>query len=129
MEVNTTRFGVLEIDESSIIRMPKGPIGFEKQKDYCLIQHRPDTNFRWLQSVDEPGLAFVVVDPSEFFTDYEIELSDTEAEKLRLKDADDAMVLVVVTINDRGQEISANLAAPVVVNSKELIGAQVVLQN
>ena len=129
MKVDTTRFGVLEIDESSVIRMPKGPIGFEEQTDYCLIQHRPDTNFRWLQSVEEPSLAFVVVDPSEFFTDYEIELPDAETDKLRLKDAGDAMVLVVVAINDRGQDITVNLAAPIVINSRELVGMQVVIQD
>ncbi len=60
MKANTTRFGVLEVDDSSIIRMPKGPLGFEEQTQYILIQHREDTNFRWLQSLEEPSLAFVV---------------------------------------------------------------------
>ena len=129
MRVDTTRFGVLEIDEGSIIRMPKGPIGFEEQTDYCLIQHRPDSNFRWLQSVGEPGLAFVVVDPSEHLADCEIEVPDAEAARLRLKDPGDAMVLVIVTIGDHGREISANLAAPIVINSRELVGMQVILQD
>ncbi|MDH7602774.1 MAG: flagellar assembly protein FliW [Armatimonadota bacterium] len=129
MKIATTRFGVVEIDDSSVIRMVNGPIGFEAYKNYCLIQHRPDTSFRWLQSVDEPTLAFVVVDPSQLFEDYTIELTDADAEALRLECAEDALVLTVVTIGEGGKEITVNLAAPIVINAKELIGMQVVLQD
>lgn len=129
MKVDTTRFGMLEVDDSSVIRMQKGLIGFEEHKEYVLIQHRADTSFRWLQSTEEPELAFVVIDPSQFFTDYEVEINDLEAEKLNLQTENDALVLVVVTIGKDGKEVSANLAAPLVVNSKELTGLQVVLQD
>jgi flagellar assembly factor FliW len=76
MRVETSRFGELEVDESSVINMPRGPIGFEDYTRFVLIEHRPDTEFRWMQSIDESTLAFVVVDPSKFFKDYEVEISD-----------------------------------------------------
>ncbi len=129
MRIDTTRFGVLEIDDSSIIRMPRGPLGFEDQTDYCVVQHRPDTSFRWMQSVQEPSLAFVVIDPSEFFSDYEVELTDADAERLNLTSPDDALVLCVVSVGEHGTEITANLAAPIVINAKDLAGMQVVLQD
>ncbi len=129
MKVATTRFGLVEIDDSSVVRMPRGLIGFEELTAYCLIQHRPDAIFRWLQSIDEPSLAFVVADPSQFFADYDVEIPDAEAEKLRLDKADDAQVLTIISISEGGREITANLAAPIVINSKELIGTQVVLQD
>lgn len=129
MKVETTRFGTLEVDDSTLITMPSGPIGFECYRQFCLIESHTKANFRWLQSVDEPGLAFVVIDPSEFFADYEIELSDLDVDRLQLTDEEDALVLTILTIRNDGQDISANLAAPIVVNSKNLIGAQVVLQN
>jgi len=129
MKVETTRFGVLEIDESSTVKMPSGPLGFEEQTMFCLIQHRPETNFRWLQSVTDPSLAFVVVDPAEFFEDYAIEISDADAETLGLEREEDALVLVVLTVGAGAKQITANLAAPIVVNSKTLEGMQVVLQD
>ncbi|MCX8052611.1 MAG: flagellar assembly protein FliW [Armatimonadetes bacterium] len=129
MKVATTRFGLLDIDDSSVVKMVKGPVGFEEYTRYCLIQHRPDTSFRWLQSVEEPSLAFVVADPSQFFTDYDIELSDADVESLRLEKAEDAMVLTIISISDGGKEITANLAAPIVINTKELIAMQVILQD
>jgi len=129
MKVNTTRFGVIDVDESSTITMAKGPLGFEDQTLYVLIQHRPDTKFRWLQSLEEPCLAFVVVDPTDFFADYSFEVPDAEAEKLRLASEDDALALLVVSIAGEGTDVTADLAAPIVINSKELIGMQVVLQD
>ena len=129
MKVNTARFGAVEVEDSSIIRMPKGPLGFEEQKDYVLLQHRPDTSFRWMQSIDEASLAFVVVDPSEFFSEYEVEICDADAEKLHIANEEDALVIAIVTIGSEGKEITANLAAPIIINSKELIGMQIVLQD
>jgi len=129
MEISTTRFGAMEVDKKSIIRMPRGPLGFEDEKEFFLMQHRDSTRFWWLQSATEPSLAFVVVDPCQFFSDYEIEISDSDVEKLNLKDAADAMVLTIVSIDRKSGEITANLAAPVVINAKELIGMQIVLQD
>lgn len=129
MKVETTRFGVVEIDETSLVSLPDGLLGFEEYRQYCLIQHRPSASFRWLQSVEEPSLAFVVVDPSEHFQDYEIEIGDSDIHKIQLRGAEDAMVLVIVSIRDGGKSITANLAAPIIVNSKNLTAAQIVLQD
>ena len=129
MRVETTRFGVLDVDESSVIKMPKGPMGFESLTEFVVIEHRPDTEFRWMQSTEDPALAFVVVDPAKFFNEYEIEISDADVEKLHLTSETDATVLVIVTIADSGKDITANLAAPVIINSKELIAQQIVVQD
>ena len=129
MKVNTTRFGKIEVDDSSIIRMPKGPIGFEDQTDYVMVQQNLKTSFRWLQSMDDASLAFVVVDPSEFFNDYEVDICDADAAKIHLASEEDALVITIVTFSCKGKEITTNLAAPIIINSKELIGMQIVLQD
>lgn len=129
MKVETTRFGTLEIEDSSVIAMIRGPLAFEDMTRYCLLQHRPDTRFRWLQSLDRPDLAFVVIDPSEFFSGYQIEISDADAEKLNLTSPEDALVLAIVTVGAGGREITANLAAPIVINATERTAMQAVLQD
>ena len=129
MRVETTRFGVVEIDESTLITMQSGPLGFDKFTRFCLIQHRTGASFRWLQSIEEPGLAFVVVEPSEYFSDYEIEIGEADIQKLQLAVEEDALVLTILTIRDNGQSVSANLVAPIIVNNKNLTGAQIVLED
>ena len=129
MKVSTTRFGVMEVDDSRAINLVRGLCGFELQNRYTLIQQRPGMKFRWLQSLDEPGLAFVVIEPSAFFPNYEFEISSADAEKIHLKNPEDALALAIVTIGRDGREVTANLAAPIVINSKEMIGAQVIVQD
>jgi len=129
MKVKTTRFGEMEVEDSNIIKMLRGPLGFEDYTEFCLIQHRPDIKLSWLQSTQEESLAFVVVDPSEFVSNYEIEICDADTERLNLECADDALVLSIVTVNNQDMRVTTNLAAPIVINSKELCGLQIVLQD
>ncbi len=129
MVVGTSRFGPVEIDDSTILRLPRGLIGFEDATEFCLIQHRPDTVLRWLQSTTRPELTFLVVDPFQFMPEYELGLSTAEEDYLGLRDAGDTAVLALVTVGGDGTEVTANLVGPVVINTKSLIGMQVVLEN
>ena len=69
-----------------------------------------------LRGVDTENLEFVVALPEAFFPDYEPELDDTTVERLGLRSADDALVLVILTVAERIEHSTANLMAPVVVN-------------
>lgn len=129
MIVETTRFGSVTIDDSSIISFPRGLLGFENDTEYVLVKHRPDTMFRWLQSVDSPELAFVVIDPMEFFTGYDLELSSIEAEYLNISELDEVEVLTMVTVDSKTSEATTNLAGPIVINREKHIGMQVVLDD
>ena len=126
MEISTTRFGDIEIAEESIVHMPGGMLGLEDWKRYVLLEDRPDTAFKWLQAVDEPSLAFIVIDPMEFFPDYEIELPDEQAESLELSDPCDAIMLTTVTVGGDGK-ITTNLLGPIIMNARTLRAAQIVL--
>jgi flagellar assembly factor FliW len=128
MNIDTTRFGAIEIAEESIVRMPDGMLGFKSATRFVLLEDRPDTAFKWLQAVDDPALAFIVVNPMEFFPYYEIELSDEEAESLDLGDPSDAVMLTTVTVGTDGN-VTTNLLGPVVMNSRTLQAKQMVLQD
>src|SRR3989442_4459509 len=90
MDIATTRFGRLEVNEERIISFPNGLLGFPDHKRFALIQTGEENYFFWLQSVDEPNLAFVVTDPAIFFKGYEVPLRDETRQDLRLEQATDA---------------------------------------
>lgn len=129
MEVNTTRFGTMQIPDDTIITMVRGMFGFEQYTRFCMVHHRPDTSFWWMQCIDEPSLAFVVADPAQLFTGYEFDIPDSEVEKLKLKGESDAFVMAVLTVAAGGKEITANLAAPLIVNLQEMLAMQLILQD
>lgn len=129
MKIKTTRFGEIEISEESILTMPDGMLGFDSCKRYVLLEDQPDVPFKWLQAVDEPSLAFIVVDPLEFEPDYNIDLPDEDAEFLGLRSPSDAAILTTVTLDKREGVITTNLLGPLVINSGTLRAKQIVLQD
>lgn len=88
----------------------------------------PTSPFSLLHAIDLDGADFVVTPPELFFPDYAPEVDDDLAERLDLKSADDAILLVIVTVPDRAEDATANLAGPLVVNRHTRQAAQAVLQ-
>lgn len=129
MLVDTCRFGELEIDPDTIIALDEGLFGFTHTRRYCLLEHTPESPFRWLQSVEDADVAFLVVDPMDFFGDYAVELDDAQADNLGLADPDDAAVLNIVTIAENYGDTTVNLLAPIVINTKTRRARQVILEN
>ena len=125
MIVRTTRFGDVEIAEDRVITFPKGLLGFSESKKYCLFEPAEDACFFWLQSIDDPSLAFVVTDPSQFVGDYSVPIRPEQMTDLGLKRLEDAQVFVVV--NKVDQSLTGNLQGPLVINTVGRTGEQFVL--
>ena len=133
MKIQTTRFGEVEVEDTRVIRFPKGLLGFSKYQRYVLIESgdaaRPneDSTFWWLQSVDLPELAFVVTDPALFVSTYKVPIHAEQMQALGLNSIDDAQVFVIV--NKRDQVLTGNLQGPLVVNVGSRCGEQLVLSD
>lgn len=130
VKLNTRNFGEIEIDESSIINFPNGIPGFEKEKRYIIINNPDKENpFQWLQSVDNQDLAFVVINPFFVKVDYDIRLPESAIEALKIKDEGDVALYTIVVIPENIEEMTTNLSGPIVVNVKEKLGKQIVLDD
>lgn len=125
MEVRTTRFGMLNIAEERVIHIPKGLLGFSQYTRYCLLEPGDDACFFWLQCVDEASLAFVVTDPSLFVAEYSVPIRPEQMSDLGLTKLEDAQVFVIV--NKVDQTLTGNLQGPLVVNTVQKVGEQLVL--
>lgn len=125
MLIETTRFGPVEIDESRIVRFKDGILGFPDQQRFALIQTGNDPVFFWLQSVDSPGIAFVVCDPLAFVPDYVAPIRTDDVESLQMADAADCQVLIIVNKHDG--HLTGNLLGPLVIGARSLLARQLVL--
>ena len=125
MEIETTRFGKLTVEDDRLMTFPHGLLGFPEQGRFALIQTGEENYFFWLQSVDEPSLAFVVTDPSIFFKDYDVPLREEMQQDLKLEDPQ--FVQVFVICNKVGEWLTGNLLGPIVVNAANRLAQQVVL--
>lgn len=131
MKIQTTRFGEIEVADSSIITFNKGIPGFEEYKKYALIpaDEKGESPFFFLQSIEEVEVNFFLVDPFSFFKEYDIKLEDQMVDKLALNDPTDAIVLTTVTAKGEIKDATTNLKAPLVINNNRQLGMQIVLDN
>ncbi len=127
MSVNTTRFGVIDVAPDRVIELIAPILGFPGSLHFAMIDGGEGSPFTWLQSMEEPDLAFVTISPFSFFPDYDFELPDAAQDELELESVDDVGVLALVTIPKDPSQMTANLLAPVVVNTKSRRAKQVVL--
>ncbi|HBT20194.1 MAG TPA: flagellar assembly protein FliW [Peptococcaceae bacterium] len=130
MKVETSRFGCIEVDEDKIIYFPWGIPGFEDLKKYFLVPVNENPFFTWLQSFDDPNVAFLLVDPFLFFEGYEVELTEDVKKELEIEDRKDIIIQAVTNIPKTGVEnATANLVGPIVINVRKRLGRQVILQD
>jgi len=129
MIINSLRFGPLEVPDDKVISMERPILGFESLQRFCLVEMDDLAPFHWLQSTEDPAVAFLVLNPIVFFPDYRIEINSKEIAELEVADVHSVETYVVVTIPEDPREISANLQGPILINTENNRAKQLVLVN
>lgn len=128
MKINTTRFGEVDVTEDLLFEFISPILGYETEKEFVLIEHKEESNFKWLQSTKTPDLAFVVTIPGVFGIDYTFELPTNIQEDLEVEEAEDILALNIVLIpHENPRESTINLLAPIIFNINTRKGAQIIL--
>ena len=128
MKLKTTRFGEVEVQESSCFNFVGPILGYESEKQFILINHDESSKFKWIQSGKTPELAFVVTSPGQFGIDYSFELPESTQEELGIEEAEDILALNIVVIpHENPRSSTINLLAPLIFNIKNNKAAQIIL--
>lgn len=114
LTIESSRFGQLEIDPTSVLEFPEGLIGLAGSR-YAMIADDPDAPFLWLQSLDDPSLALPLTNPHRFFADFAVEVADDDVERLGLEGPGAMDVYVTVRAAPAPEDFTANLKAPILV--------------
>ena len=126
MEIGTRFFGTVEIEEEGVLDFPRGILGMEEERQFVLLDV-PGRRFKCMQSVGTPAVAFIVVNPWDYYPDYEFELSDRELEDMGVESADQLAVFAIVTIREPAADSTLNLLGPLVIHVEKRTGRQFVL--
>jgi flagellar assembly factor FliW len=132
LEIKTTRFGIIRTEKEKIIHMPFGMLGFSDKKQYLILQHQENSPFFWYQSLDDPGIAFVITNPFLFMADYKIDLKAVLKEMSWDTNGENNFLELYIVVNiPRGepQRMTGNFIGPILVNNKLNQAVQVVLSN
>ena len=122
-----SRFGEVEYDPASTLLFPAGLIGFEALRHFIVMPNEKEGPLFWIQSVEDPMVAFVLTNPSDFFLDYAAAPGPREREKLGIGEEEPCLVVSVVTVPP-DRKITLNLAAPIFFAPSTNRAIQVILE-
>lgn len=128
MIVNTVKFGEVEVEDSRIFDFVLPIIGFNELTKFIILDPNKETLFKWLQSTEDPSLAFPIISVAALDYDYSIDLSDNVINTLGITNAESLLVMNITSIpqdNPRGTTI--NLLAPLIFNLDNQKAGQIVL--
>ena len=124
----TTEMATLTGGKEKPIYLPLGLPGFEPLKEYALVSDAGQAPFSWLQVVNDPSLAFIVISPFEVLPNYQPDLPKEDVDFLEISSPKDAVLFSIVTLRGKGRA-TVNLKGPIVVNRHTARGKQVILAN
>jgi len=127
MIIKTDRFGSFNTKDSKIIDFPAGIPGFETLHKFIILEIKDTKPIYWLQATEEKRVALPVIISFEVLDDYYIDIRQNELAELYVDSKNDLLVLNVVTIPTEIEEMTVNLAAPIVINAKRGIGKQIII--
>ncbi|MBL7036035.1 MAG: flagellar assembly protein FliW [SAR324 cluster bacterium] len=127
MKIQTSRFGEIEVEENQIITMPSGLIGFSENRHFVIREDEAASPFRWLQSTDSNGLAFVMIEPHVSVSNYELELSREHLNKLKAESIEELKAYVLVTMAKKMEDVTVNLQGPLLFNLEKRLGLQFII--
>ena len=122
-----SRFGEIEYLPENLLHFPEGLIGFEGLRDFIVMPNEKEGPLFWIQSVDDPQIAFIMTDPSNFFPEYKVAATPAERTKLGIGAEDEVYSLSVVTVPP-DRKITLNLMAPVLYASSSNRALQTILE-
>ena len=127
MQLETTRFGTIEYDEQSLITFTQPIIGFQEFRRYIFVEGPDDSNLIWLQSTDSGDLAFILMDPRAVIPEYAFKLGEHELSELAVTKVEELDVYTLVVVPQDPQQVRTNLKAPILVNPKQRLAKQTIL--
>jgi flagellar assembly factor FliW len=129
LRVRTLSFGEIEIPETKILHFKEGLPGFPQHHRFAVLSFDDLKPFEYLQAIDEPPVAFPVINPFLVLAKYHMELSDSDLAELASPDPAELTVYVVATVPEDPWKATVNLFAPIVVNENNRCGRQFFLHD
>jgi flagellar assembly factor FliW len=129
MQINTSRFGTMELSDSDVIRFPAGIIGFPAERTFVLLTRRHGSSVGWLQSTQTPWFALPVVSVSALAGAYATASVEGSVAELGIEfKPESCAIMVVLHVSTAPNRPTVNLVAPIVINSETRMGAQVLIE-
>lgn len=129
LSIISTKLGKIDYNEEDLITLTSPLLGFGELNDYLIISNSDYFPFLWFQSVEDPSVCFILIEPEPFYKDYQPKVNKREFKVMGVSDLSELKMFCIVVIPDEPQKATANLRAPLIVNFDRKIAKQTVLED
>lgn len=129
MRVETSRFGVIDVNDGDVLTFTQPIIGFQEFRRFVLLRGSDPGDVSWLQSTDAGDLAFILMDPRAVVPDYQVQIGAGELAELAVHAASELDVFTLVVVPPDPAQTRTNLKAPILINPKQRLAKQAILEN
>ncbi len=127
MLLKTRLFGEIKVKDEEVINFTKPILGFDDCRQYLLMESESIFPTFWLQSINDPNLAFPVISPYSVDENYSLKIEALDLDDIKLKSIDDALVLTLMVVPQTISSIRTNLRAPIIYNPEKKVAKQLIL--
>ncbi|MDR0453523.1 MAG: flagellar assembly protein FliW [Deferribacteraceae bacterium] len=128
-EITSPKLGKISYRDDDLITLTSPLLGFAELSDYLIISNTDYFPFLWLQSVEDPSVCFILIEPEPFFKDYKPKVNKRELKVMGVKELSELKMFCIVVIPDDPKKATANLRAPIIVNFERKLAKQAVLED
>lgn len=121
--------GEIEYKENDILTFNKGILGFSHLRKFIITELSEYEPFKLIHSLEDDEIGMIIVSPYEFYEDYEVNLNDETLENLGIKSPEEVMIITTVTLNSDPKKITTNLQGPIIINTENNCGEQIIIDN
>lgn len=129
MELISKIHGKIQYDEKDVLTFNKGIPGFNNLKRFILADLDGYEPFKLFHSIENDEVALIVTSPYDFYENYEIVIGDETVKHLNIEDPSKVLIIVTVTLNSDVKKITMNLQGPIVINTSNNFGEQIILDD
>lgn len=129
MLINTKFLESIEIEQKNIISFEHGLPGFNALHNFVLLPVEGNAALNYLQSIEQTDICFILMNPFLIIEDYEINISEEIVANLKIEKPEDTCLYSTLTITENIKDITANLAAPIIINTVNNKAAQEILND
>jgi flagellar assembly factor FliW len=129
MNINSTRFGNIQTKEEDVITFRDGMVGLPNLKKYVLVESPSMPLVVWMQSCENPSIAFPLIEPEFFHANYNVNMTDADRFSLSFEQNDSVKTFCILTIPQNAEAMTVNLRGPIVMNLTKGVATQVILQD
>lgn len=128
MKIETRKFGTINFEETDIVRFDQGIIGFPELSNFIILTPEGNTPFKWMQSIDNLDITFVIINPQLVVPDYKITINRSDIKNLKAESVDNIEFYSIITIPENPKDMTVNLLGPIILNTENRTAKQIALE-